>query len=104
MQTEAIRNLTREIPLNDFGLPTGIYRVDLLPFHDYQHATELLALEAPDDTIEPKKTLEAIDSYEEFEAYVEAEAEVEETTNKVTEYRIAGFLANSLQQAFMPLF
>ena len=31
----AIRQLTAELPLNDFGLPTGIYRTDLLPFHEY---------------------------------------------------------------------
>jgi len=31
----AIRQLTAELPMNDFGLPTGIYRTDLLPFHDY---------------------------------------------------------------------
>ena len=35
LQVTAIRQLTAELPLNDFGLPTGIYRTDLLPFHDY---------------------------------------------------------------------
>ncbi len=35
LQVEALRALQAEIPLNDFGLPTGIYRTDLLPFHDY---------------------------------------------------------------------
>lgn len=32
---EIMRTLASELPLNDFGLPTGIYRSDLLPFHLY---------------------------------------------------------------------
>ena len=32
---EIMRALASELPLNDFGLPTGIYRSDLLPFHLY---------------------------------------------------------------------
>lgn len=32
---QATKSLARELPLNDFGLPTGIYRADLLPMHEY---------------------------------------------------------------------
>lgn len=45
---EIMRRLTAELPLNDFGLPTGIYRSDLLPLHLYvepglgQSGTQLL--------------------------------------------------------------
>ena len=31
----AIRDLSSHIPQNDLGMPTGFYRPDLLPFHDY---------------------------------------------------------------------
>lgn len=35
LQVQAIKDLRDHIALNDFGLPTGIYRLDHLPFHDY---------------------------------------------------------------------
>lgn len=34
-QLQAVRDLEQHIPLNEFNLPTGLYRIDLLPFHDY---------------------------------------------------------------------
>ncbi|NIW97454.1 MAG: hypothetical protein GWN13_04260, partial [Phycisphaerae bacterium] len=37
IQIEAMRELQKKIPLNDYGLPVGIYRADLLPFHDYEY-------------------------------------------------------------------
>ena len=95
MQTEAIRNLTREIPLNDFGLPTGIYRVDLLPFHEYQDEQTLALTHDPnlDPNLDPEmgeatKSISLVD----FDAH-----------RHTDDYRIAGFPARSLHQAFMPL-
>lgn len=35
LQLTAIRALRQEISINDYGLPVGIYRVDMLPFHNY---------------------------------------------------------------------
>ncbi len=101
VQVEAIRALTKEIPLNDFGLPTGVYRTDLLPYHDYLppnttngninghigESTELGAapILLPDNS----------DSTDGEEAGTEiAQIEV---------YRVAGFPAQSLQGAFVPL-
>ena len=34
-QIQAVRDLTAILPKNDMGLPVGIYRTDLLPFHSY---------------------------------------------------------------------
>ena len=35
-QLRAIKDLTKQLPLNDMGLPVGIYRPDLLPWHTYE--------------------------------------------------------------------
>ena len=43
-QIRASRDLAAELPLNDFGLPLGVYRTDLLPWHDYMPAEQQRAL------------------------------------------------------------
>lgn len=34
-RAQIMRHLTQELPLNDFGLPIGIYRTDMIPFDEY---------------------------------------------------------------------
>jgi len=92
MQIRAIRALASEIPLNDFGLPTGIYRTDLLPYHDYKPHN-------PHNTPKalPMLAVDAID-------HTDVLNEVDLTSLTTPDvYRIAGFPAQSLHGAFMPL-
>jgi hypothetical protein len=60
---QALRGLTNELPLNDFGLPTGIYRTDLLPFHEYQAPGSLSLMQeldpAKQDLESPEQNLES---------------------------------------------
>ena len=90
IQINAIRALTAEMPLNDFGLPIGVYRTDLLPFHDYKPNSrsrkhDLLIVDASDaDT----KQEGAPATNTEVEPHV---------------FRTAGFPTKSLATAFMPL-
>jgi hypothetical protein len=83
-QTRAIAALTRELPLNDFGLPAGVYRTDLLPWHEYVDPT------AP-------KLAPVIKLLDDPSAGVESEVlhMVEH------EQRIAGFPTRLLEPAFM---
>ncbi len=91
-QIEAIRALTAELPLNDFGLPVGIYRTDLLPFHDYQpvgngRKHDLLITDDPlirDDPGVEQEGAPATDIAEHV-------------------FRTAGFPTKALTVAFMPL-
>lgn len=140
LQVEALRALSAEIPLNDFGLPTGIYRTDLLPFHDYRphepkpklevetpHApatkdgggkdATLIILDdpnAPDlDEEEAKKRLKKW--YEEGRLGSPEESEdtlvgsrcgdltLTPQVDPSKEYRIAGFPAQALSNAYVPL-
>lgn len=88
MQIDAIRALTRELPLNDFGLPVGIYRTDLLPFHDYKPGSQQLV------------AIEDVD-VEEIE---HAGAPTTEITPHVSHvFRTAGFPTKDLTVAFVPL-
>jgi len=105
---QAIRDLTREIPLNDYGLPTGIYRVDLLPWSDYQppHTT--------DTTDTSPLPLGYNSEREDGELVVDLSGD-EPTTKRLQviggsqavetprDYRIAGFPARALHQAFIEL-
>ncbi len=106
---EAIRALSAELPLNDFGLPIGIYRADLLPFHDYAppNATALAIPDlrpsemgdGPSDTdiaLRPANPLS--EGPDPSLPGVPEGPEVD-----VSEYRIAGFPAKALNQAFVPL-
>ena len=110
IQVEAIRGLTKEIPTNDFGMPTGIYRTDLLPFHDYKPNSIPAPITNPAPTngtstpipVPVNGTalpllLDTIDDDEELTQ------ELEPVSTEVVEYRIGGFLAESLHQAFVPL-
>lgn len=92
-QVNAIRALNSELPLNDFGLPTGIYRVDFLPWDDYDpNPAPVVALPSPSE----------VGSSESYEAS-SLEDDVARSDSIRAEYRIAGFLAQSLQRAFVPL-
>ncbi len=54
LQAEALRGLTEVLPLNDFGLPVGIYRTDLLPFDDYDPHARAPRLVAPEVKARPR--------------------------------------------------
>ncbi len=123
VQIEALRALQSEIPLNDFGLPTGIYRTDLLPFHDYKphlsgngHGADLIILDdlGPDDTTEEGR--ERIRSWYEEEGLPKPkESDGEDASNDehalttthatapAREYRVAGFPVDALSKAYVPL-
>ncbi len=94
VQIDAIRNLTSELPLNDYGLPIGIYRTDLLPFHDY---------------VPPgSKDLAVVVDVEDVPPGVEQEGAPSPSPSPSTEvaghiYRTAGFPTKALSIAFMPL-
>ena len=92
IQVEAIRSLTKQIPLNDFGLPTGIYRTDLLPFHDYEPNTPSLVHTNGDKPVVDTKAIDSVNSKAIAVDY-----------GPDTSYRIAGFPAKDLHNAFIPL-
>ena len=100
LQVEALRALSAEIPLNDFGLPQGIYRTDLLPFHDYRPhekangANLLGSPEEPEDTPDGSR----IDNL-----LAAPQADPTEAEGNNEDYRIAGFPAQALSNAFVPL-
>jgi len=97
-QVQAIRALSSEIPLNDFGMPTGIYRTDLLPYHNYR-------LGAPiEEPIEEGVLIEH--STLSTGSGEDSDFNLDLTSGLHTEreiYRIAGFPAEELHGAFMPL-
>ena len=116
---EALRGLQAEIPLNDFGLPTGIYRTDLLPFHDY-HPGEARArpktLNHDNPVVfEPPKTLDhdtvtvSLGSLGESEGAPDGSRDGDLVVAPQVhpyvpqEYRIAGFEAHALAKAYVPL-
>lgn len=97
-QVVAIRNLTKELPLNDFGFPVGIYRTDMLPWHEYEPNPTLrnVALQI---THEPE-TLEKLDgqtSRETKEAREEHETQDESTREEQEE--IIGWVDELLDPA-----
>ncbi len=98
IQVEAMRSLTKEIPLNDFGMPTGIYRTDLLPFHDYKpsHSTPTTVAELVPTSL-PALEFNAENAKGLTEGLHEPYIEEPQT------YRIAGFPAETIHNAFMPL-
>jgi len=136
----ALRQLAAELPMNDFGLPTGIYRTDLLPFHEYvppgaptkiddpeittgvpgdpgipdtpaQESEELDALAPSDVSADPFSS--SVDAFSLLAGqgdgapdYMPARTSTREAPTldlEVAEYRIAGFPAKSLHNAFVPL-
>ena len=100
VQIDAIRALTRELPLNDFGLPVGVYRTDLLPFHDYKPGRQTLV--AIDEGV---ATSVVVDEGV-IESDTDSEHEGAPTTNDVTTphvFRTAGFPTKDLAVAFVPL-
>ncbi len=104
LQVEALRGLQAEIPLNDFGLPTGIYRTDLLPFHDYHPESRPKTLDHDTTTI-----VDSLGSSGESGDVSDGSREL--ATIKAPQvnpsisvgYRIAGFPADALAKAYVPL-
>ena len=92
IQVEAIRVLTREIPTNEFGMPTGVYRTDLLPFHNYvpNHHNHHVDVDVDLNT-------------EEGVEHRALALPPEQQEPQPQEYRIAGFLSKELHGAFIPL-
>ena len=63
LQFVAVRELSKLIPYNDLGLPSGIYRPDLLPLHNYKtpdQRSEEAHLEARERRIALKARQEAL--------------------------------------------
>ncbi len=85
-QVEALRALTEQIPLNDFGLPLGIYRTDFLPFNEYDptaiNGSAEIGLNGEPATPETTKPTNSHDK-------------------QIAVRRIAGFPASSLENAFV---
>ncbi len=79
-QTQAIGALEAHIPLNEFNLPTGLYRVDLLPFHDYE-----------------------TNQYNQHEQQQESGVLSTAVVERGNDQRVAGFRAQDLDIAFVPL-
>lgn len=123
VQIEALRALQGEIPLNDFGLPTGIYRTDLLPFHDYQPFQQSTAPAREDsDSDSDLIILDDVTDVPVTDEDRERLKEWYEKTDKIKslkygevvydeahkfeardDYRIAGFPAEALSKAYVPL-
>ncbi len=114
IQIEALRGLQLEMPLNDFNLPVGIYRTDLLPFHDYrspgQPASSASSAEITQDP-ESRTTDIELGTSEESEDILDGSQDgssavapqVRPSSTTLVEYRIAGFPAEALSRAFVPL-
>lgn len=113
---EAIRGLTSELPLNDFGMPLGIYRADLLPFHDYVAPSELRTPSATPLMLESDTAPRVGDGSSEDEhihdpVHEPVKVDPDPSLNgngvdaaaDVSIYRIAGFPAAELNQSFVPL-
>jgi len=120
-QSFAIQELTKELPLNDFGLPTGIYRTDMLPFDHYEPPKGLLAKRNLDLALlsPPVGSGEDVE-WEEFEEDTENQNQRDLTLRLHSEdelvehevyadheaeriHRIAGFPSSELHAAFVPL-
>ena len=101
--TFAVRDLMNHIPLNDLDLPTGIYRPDLLPFHDYQAPITKapLTLSRVEAVAEPKTIQLFADVTEEgrYTNEIVPSGSVV-VTEKPPEERVAGFRAEDLDPAF----
>ncbi len=112
-QVQAIRTLSAEIPLNDFGLPTGIYRTDLLPYHDYK-APRSSAVASNGDGSDNGDGANGVNDGGVVIDHSDIQSDLSLTsvpheTGEADEadvpdiYRIAGFPAHELHNAFMPL-
>lgn len=49
--------LQRKVPLGDLGFPLGIYRSDLLPWHDYEPEVDVLSRLTATSTVTPKEVI-----------------------------------------------
>jgi len=110
VQIEAVRALTGEIALNDFGLPVGIYRTDLLPFHDYQptHSRAVADADADASALFPlplplPQGLTTPTTHEQDEDNEGVGEFLPAVRDEDRVYRIAGFPARELSNAFVPL-
>lgn len=128
IQLEAVKHLREEITINDYGLPVGIYRLDLLPFHDYKpqvhqsttppSSFDATGVEAQQTYSDPftqelagagiiKEVGGVPNADTDADVDTEVEVEVDEAPTALSstpiEYRIAGFPADEIRQAFMPL-
>lgn len=132
-QLTAIKALKQEIAINDYGLPVGIYRLDMLPFHNYdpsfiaQAQTNLLesssGMEAhsspgheddineDDDEFldisdEDSSILDSYDTHDEVDVDLGVLAGSDASSLQpaiILEHRTAGFLTEDLRHSFMPL-
>ena len=128
--SEIMRQLSGELPLNDFGLPTGIYRSDLLPFHlwnqplaqepgvtsneepavseDRKTSNVQAQSESAADSNDVPDTFEA-DPFlllkGEGDGNLDTPLPTPTPTHVLapTSYRIAGFPSDAIQNAFVPL-
>lgn len=123
-----MRELQKHIPMNDFGLPIGFYRADLLPFHDYEAPRSAEEARLPHIQSEDLDTLESQDealtadewitsngssynlSVPEDQFVIETDPETSTESSGSSESsgsqelqtrRVAGFPATQLEQAFI---
>lgn len=128
--SEIMRALQTELPLNDFGLPLGIYRPDFLPLHLYVAPGQQLlespsaVLDQPESktVIEPDSAPTTTIELPEIQAdpfsllagqgdglpdaplpALRQDVEPEAEKSIFAEYRIAGFPSAQIQHAFVPL-
>ncbi len=111
-QVIAVQQLTRELPLNDFKLPIGIYRTDMLPWHAYEpvqapHAQPLSIVEEEDDNdiLTSVVGSEELQLAEDILMGNDSEEHIDDPTPNLPvearERRIAGFLIDELEGAFI---
>lgn len=118
-QVTAVRALTKELPMNDFGLPIGLYRLDMLPWYDYVAPDSVpidKLIEAPTTTLVTvavkaplleEGDLEFADSLlndDSSHITVSDDKTTTEVVSLVAEpeiHRLAGFPTNGLEGAFI---
>ena len=124
-QVAVLQQLTSELPLNDYGLPIGFYRTDILPWHEHSPTdTYTEDTSQPNEHNEPSirgnaGTLVLLDDDEPDQtagseelqladdilsgSLNDAEEETSPTTKPalIKDHRIAGFLTSALESAFI---
>tara|TARA_Y100000310_G_scaffold343516_1_gene451563 strand:- start:1034 stop:2161 length:1128 start_codon:yes stop_codon:yes gene_type:complete len=125
-QIQASRELAAQVPMNEFGLPLGVYRTDMLPWHDYMPSnpksifetkqSEAVQLREIGSTKGKSAVTEAIaelginidvEDEEDDVEVIEPEINgypvevVEPEVEVVEERRVAGFRVSDLENAFV---
>ncbi len=102
---QALGDLNRIVPRNEYNFPVGIYRPDLLPMDDYiqeeSAGDKLYALMSNEQTNETHLDVEVTGFEDQLQ---DQQALVAQTLMPTTtEHRVAGFPRGALKAAFVPL-